>query len=75
MLSLKAAKDGLPSSGPVFYLGPGEAIEVNSAEISWRAALLGHSVVITTAGQRGPLRLTSFWYPRLALAAALGDTT
>lgn len=35
-------KNVLPSSGPIAYLGTGEAIEVASGEISWRAALLGH---------------------------------
>lgn len=64
-----------PALGPVFYLGTGKAIEVNSSAISWRAALLGHLVVITTVGQRGPLPLTSFWYPRSALAAAPEETT
>lgn len=75
MLSLKAVKDVLPSSGSIFYLGTGKAIEVNSDKISWTAALLGHLVVMTTAGQRGPLHLTSFWYPHLALTAAPWETT
>jgi len=48
----------LAHPGPAFCLGTSKAVEVNSAvEVNgcWRAALLGQSVVMTAAGQHGPL--------------------